>query len=250
MKSEKILSHKLFLQRENAIQHQGYEIELVFYEAVKNGDFETLKKVMQPLQSDKLGILSKNPIRNLKYHLIITLALITRFCIEGGLPHETAYTLSDIYIQQLDVCNDVESIVLLHREVTYDFTNRMKELKKTGGYSKKIHQAIDYIYDHLHEKILLDDMADILEINKSYLCELFKKETGTTINQYITKLKIEAAANMLIYGEFSTIEISNYFAFSSHSHFISVFKKLKGYTPLEFKKMNYRKYFSNKLSTQ
>jgi len=93
-------------------------------------------------------------------------------------------------------------------------------------------------------------MADILEINKSYLCELFKKETGTTINQYITKLKIEAAANMLIYGEFSTIEISNYFAFSSHSHFISVFKKLKGYTPLEFKKMNYRKYFSNKLSTQ
>jgi nitrogen regulatory protein PII len=129
MKSEKILSHKLFLQRENAIQHQGYEIELVFYEAVKNGDFEALKKVMQPLQSDKLGILSKNPIRNLKYHLIITIALITRFCIEGGLPHETAYTLSDIYIQQLDVCNDVESIVLLHREVTYDFTNRMKELK-------------------------------------------------------------------------------------------------------------------------
>ena len=105
---ESTLSHKLFLQRESESFHLAYERELEFYDAVKNGDFATLQKIMLPLQDSKLGMLSTDALRNLKYHLIITVALITRFCIEGGLESETAYTLSDVYIQQIDTCNDKE----------------------------------------------------------------------------------------------------------------------------------------------
>ena len=121
---EQILSHKLFLQREHESFHLAYERELEFYDAVKNGDFETLQKIMLPLQDSKLGKLSQDSLRNLKYHLIITVALVTRFCIEGGLESETAYTLSDVYIQQIDACKDKESIYLLHQELVFDFADR------------------------------------------------------------------------------------------------------------------------------
>ena len=214
-----------------------------FYNAVRNGDFDEVKKYMHPLTTEGLGKLSKNPIRNMRYHLIITIALITRFCIEGGMQPEAAYTLSDIYIQQLDNCNDLEEIITLHREVIYDFTERMSKVRKNVGISKAVIKTSQYIYNHLNEKIELDKICDELSINKSYLCELFKKETGITIFQYATKLKIEAAEKMLIYTEYPPSDISNYFAFSSHSHFISIFKKHTGITPNEYRRMNYKKYF-------
>ena len=65
-----------------------------------------------------------------------------------------------------------------------------------------------------------------------------------TVGQYINKSKIEAAANMLIYTEQSSLEISNYFDFSSHSHFINSFKKETGMTPNEYRKKYYRKHFT------
>ncbi|MBR1638565.1 MAG: helix-turn-helix domain-containing protein [Treponema sp.] len=243
---EKILSHKLFLQQENANFHLPFDNEMAFYEAVKNGDFDSLKKYMKPLNAAGMGKLSNNPLRNVKYHLIVTIALITRFCIEGGMPSESAYTLSDIYIQELDVCSSIEELSAIHREVIFDFTERMQKIRKKIGLSKTVIQATDYIYNHLNEKIQLDVLADYLEVSKSYLCELFKKETGITVYTYITKLKIEAASNMLKYSDYSPSMIGNYFAFSSHSHFISKFKEYTGMTPNQFRNQHYRNFFEKK----
>lgn len=244
-RNDHILSHKLFLQRENSISHLGYDREMEFYTAVKDGDFSKLKKIMLPLENAHLGRLSSNPLRNLKYHLIITTAMITRFCIEGGLSSETAYTLSDIYIQQVDSCSDEDSINILHREIVFDFADRMKKLKTEThpDMSRATIKATDYIYDHLQEKISLDEIASAAGLNKTYLCALFKKETGLTIQNYVMKLRIEAAKNMLIYADYSSTAISSYFMFSSHSHFIRTFRKFTGMTPDEYRRKNYRRHW-------
>ncbi len=243
--TDKILSHKLFLQREYSISHLPYEREMDFYSTVKNGDIKKLDKIMLPLKNEQLGKLSENPIRNLKYHLTITVAMITRFCIEGGLPAETAYTLSDVYIQQLDTLRTEDEITMLHHKLIYEYANRMRRIKKQKNYSPHVLKAMDYIYDHLHEKIKLEDVADAIGLHKNYLCNLFKTETHITVGNYIIQRKIEAAANMLIYADYTPLAISNYFAFSSHSHFINTFKKVTGLTPNEYRKQNYNRHFSD-----
>lgn len=241
--SEKILSNTLFLQREYAINHLPYDKELLFYDAVRRGDTAKLEKIMLSLDNEQLGKLSDNPLNNQRYHLIITIALITRFCIEGGLPPEKAYTLSDLYIRQLDLCKSIEEVRQIHRKVTFDFANRMKMLQQKHLLSKATVQAIDYINLHLHQKLSLDEISDAIGLSKTYLCKLFKQETGYTINNYILKLKIDAVSNMLIYTEHSEISLANYFSFSSLSHFINVFKSHIGLTPKEYRKQNYRIHF-------
>lgn len=221
----------------------AYERELEFYNAVKQGDLKKLKKIMVPLEDERLGILSKNPLRNLKYHLITTIALITRFCIEGGLPLNIAYSLSDTYIQQLDLATTPEMISFLHRDLIYDYATKMKELRSTPGISQAIKRTIDYIVDNIQKRITLEKVSKAVGINRTYLCELFKKETGTSIQRYITKLKIEGAANMLAYEDFSILEISDYFSFSSSSHFCSVFKKETGLSPNAYRRANYRQHW-------
>ncbi|MBR3542657.1 MAG: AraC family transcriptional regulator [Treponema sp.] len=218
----------------------AYERELEFYNAVKQGDLKKLKKLMVPLEDERLGILSKNPLRNLKYHLITTIALITRFCIEGGLPLNIAYSLSDSYIQQIDLATDKEMISFLHRDLIYDYASKMKDLRSTPGISQAIKRTIDYIVDNIQKRVTLDKISRAVGINRTYLCELFKKETGVSIQRYITKLKIEAAVNMLAYEDFSVLEISDYFSFSSSSHFCSVFKKETGLSPNAYRRANYR----------
>ena len=99
---ESQLAQTLFAQRENDFSHLPYDDELSFYNAVKRGDLELVKKTMLPLSNQRLGRLSDNGLRNMQYHLIITIAFITRFCIEGGVDPELAYTLSDLNIQRID----------------------------------------------------------------------------------------------------------------------------------------------------
>lgn len=240
-KDDQILSHKLFLQREYRVTHLEYDREMEFYEAVKEGNASKLKKIMLPLGSKKLGKLSNNPLRNLKYHLVVMIAMITRFCIEGGLPSETAYTLSDIYIRQADVCTDEEEIHSLHKKIVFDFAKKMKDLRTLSALSRPVVRATDYIYDHLQKKIALADIAAAAGVSKGYLCELFKKETAMTVYAYVTKLRVEAASNMLMDADYKPSDIGEYFAFSSHSHFIKTFKAHTGMTPEAYRKQQYRK---------
>lgn len=232
--------HSLFLQRENHQTHLPYEEELRFYEAVKDGNIARLKEIMLPLDSYKLGVLSNNPVRNFQYHLTITIAFITRFCIEGGMNVESAYTLSDINIRKLDACTSTKEIVRLHHDIVFDYALRMQKIHTEKDTSLPVIRCIDYIHQNLHEAISLQNLAEYTERNPTYLCGLFKKEMKITIAQYIRECRIEAAENMLKFSDYPYLDICNYLAFSSYSHFINVFKKKTGLTPKEYRKKYYR----------
>lgn len=234
------LHHSLFLQREAQYSHLPYEKELHFYKAVQNGDIELLKQIIVPLDNLQLGVLSSNPLRNMQYHLTITIAFITRFCIEGGMDFEAAYTLSDVNIRKLDHCTSPQDVTLLHHELIFDYAMRMKKIHTKPAKSIAVAQCVDYILNHLHDAITLEALARHTEKNITYLCSLFKKEMNTTIGQYIVAKRVEAAENMLKYSDYLATDICNYLAFNSHSHFIHIFKKHTGLTPKEYRNQHYR----------
>lgn len=241
MDIERKLSHAEFLNREYSVSHLSYEREMAFFESIRLGNIDEARRLFKPLSSDKLGKLSDDGLRNLKYHLIISVAFITRYCIEGGMEMEAAYNLSDIYIRSIDKCTTEEQIHLLHREVVEDYAQRMQLLHKARLYPKPVIICLDYIYDNLHTKITLEKLAEAAGLSPSYLSKLFHKEVGLTISGYITKKRIEAAGNMLKFSDYSCIEISNYLCFSSESHFINVFRKSTGYTPKVYREKFFRK---------
>ena len=114
MDIEKKLTHQAFLNREQSISHLAYERENAFFKAIQDGDVQEMRRLYQPFEISEMGKLSNEPLRNLQYHLIITVALITRACIEGGMEMEEAYNLSDIYIHSIDRCKEAEEVRMLH----------------------------------------------------------------------------------------------------------------------------------------
>ena len=240
MDINKKLSHTEFLNREYNISHLDYNRENEFFEAIRTGNAAEAKRLFKPIGTDGMGRLSDDNMRNLQYHLIITVALMTRMCIEGGMEMEVAYNLSDIYIRSIDKCRTPDEVNMLHRELVDDYSQRMNIISKSNRYPKAVTICLDYIYDNLHTKITLVELADAAGLSSSYLSKLFKSEVGLTVSEYIIKKRVEAAANMLIYSDYSVLEISEYLCFNSESYFIQVFRRYMGYTPKVYREKFFR----------
>ena len=194
------------------IKHRSLSEEYSFFEAVKDGNIEFVQKNCQEeafSNPEGMGILSKNSLTNLKYHFVITVALVTRYCIDGGMETEQAYRLSDFYILHMDS-------------------------------SKPIAQCIDYIYAHISSRITVEELAEYTSLSTSYLSRLFKQNLGVSISDYIREKKIEKAQNLLRFSDFTYVEIANYLSFSSQSHFIQTFEHYVGMTPKQYRSSKYK----------
>lgn len=231
----KSLTHEAFLQREYAKNHMPINNEMEFYECVRQGNIEKLRAVMTPLGSSGYGMLSEDELRNIKYHMIISVAMIARFCTEGGMEFEMAYSLSDLYINATDKCVSVKQVSKLHESMVFDFTDRMLIISTGKQLPQVIRQCLDYIYERLHYKIEIRELAEYAAVNPSHLARLFKAQMGVSPSEYIIKKRIEAASNMLRYSEYSPVEIGYYLAFNSYSHFIKTFKRYMGTTPGKYR---------------
>ncbi|MBR4514200.1 MAG: helix-turn-helix domain-containing protein [Lachnospiraceae bacterium] len=238
MDYQKELFYKNFVQRENEFSRAPINPEIEFYTTIGAGNVERVKELCKDVLTDKpgLGRLSENPLQNLKYHFVITTALVARYCIQSGMDLSSAYSLSDFYIQKADKCKSTEDISALHPIMCIDYAKRMRSLRKHAICSKQIAQCIDYIYDNLHAKITVEELAKLVDLNPNYLSRLFKKEVGATISSYIRTQKIETAKNMLRFSDYKPAQISAILAFPSQSYFTEIFRKHTGLTPTDYKK--------------
>lgn len=234
--------YREYLRKEENILRAPYNPELEFYSVIKSGDVKKTEELCRDTFTDKkgLGILSQNSMQNLKYHFVITIALIARYCIEGGMDVSTSYALSDFYIQKADVAGSPEELNVLHRRAAMDYAGRMKKLRKDKICSLHVVRCIDYMHENLHARITIEELAELVDLNPSYLSRLFKKETGVYVSEYIQQLKVDAAKNMLLYSEFSPSKISSILAFPDQSYFTQVFKKYTGVTPRKYQSMHLR----------
>lgn len=241
MNTNQDLNYHFFVQKSHGFIRKPFNDEFEKYMLIRSGDVEAVKKFVSERQNflEGKGTLSDNPVRNMMYHFVTSAALTSRICVEGGMSHDTAYTLTDIYIKKADKCHTPEEIVVMLGEMQIDFAQRMKELKKENVISLHVRKCIDYIYDNLHKNLSIKDIAELFNLNPSYLSKLFLKETGTTIKDFVINAKIQTAKNMLKYSEFSYLDISLALGFSSQSAFISVFKKVTGITPKRYKEEYY-----------
>ncbi|MDO5336850.1 MAG: helix-turn-helix domain-containing protein [Eubacteriales bacterium] len=239
---QKEFSDILFNNHEHTKKHNPYDREVREMSGVRNGDLEQVKKSLAEDYLGKIGTLAKNPLRHSKNHAIVLITLSSRAAIEGGLLPEISFSLSDIYIQKIEEATTPETAILLGRQAEYQYTllvNEVKNQKNNPGTrgDLRISRCKNYIFSHLHEKISLASIAEELYLNKNYLCDLFKKEEGITIGEYILQQKIHLIQNMLIYSNYTYSEIATYFGFSSQSHLGRQFKKMTGMTLRQYREM-------------
>jgi len=113
-------------------------------------------------------------------------------------------------------------------------------------YNKAINQCIDYINGHLNEAIELKKIAEIANISEFHFHRIFKAYIGETVGAYISRLRLENAAQKLQITNFTLTEIAERTGYQSQYSLSKSFKRHFGVTPSAFK--NIQTYFSSQFS--
>ena len=216
--------------------HNTMELEEQMLSYVEYGMTSKMKKLYQRPMSGRPGKMAPEAIRQQKNLIVCTATLVTRAAIRGGLDYETAFGLSDLYIQKSELLSDYVALARLNAQMVMDFTERVEKIRGGKEVSKLTINVRNYIFEHISETITTDDMAAALGWNRTYLCKKFRDENQVTLNNYIQTIRIDEAKRLLRLTKKSLSEIALSLGYSSQSHFQKLFKKISGTTPMTYRK--------------
>lgn len=232
---EKKLRYMEYIHRETGERHHTNEEDMRQYEMLRSGDPGTVEESVRIFASGLAGHVSEDPVRNCKYLFVASATMACRAAMAAGMEPERAYNSSDLFIRRMDRLETVEQVCQLRREMFEFYLKEVRAVPKRTPYSRPVAGCVDYIYEHLHQRITVPDLAEKVGLTESYLSTLFKKETGRSISEYVMDRRIEAAGNMLKFSDYSCADIGAILAFSSQSHFIRAFKARTGLTPRAYR---------------
>lgn len=107
-----------------------------------------------------------------------------------------------------------------------------------------IKKAQEFIENNFEEKITVDQLASMLALGRRNMERRFKKATANTVVEYIQRVKIEAAKKTLETGRKNINEVMYYVGYSDNKAFRTVFKKITGLSPIEYKNKYNREAFA------
>lgn len=163
----------------------------------------------------------------IKLVLDIKLSLKNLADFEG----ETFNAMTSRLLQETENIDEMEKTLI---EICIQFMQHVNKVKEVSQ-NEDVVNAKRFVRSHLDKKISLKDVATYLHFNPSYFSRMFKKETGETFVEFVTRTKMEKAMELLDYTTKSVEQIAMVLGFTSKSYFVRTFKKHTGLAPIEYK---------------
>ena len=212
-----------------------YRGERMLLNAVRNGDIGILGAKQPPTDVANVQPYVPEPLGQLQIAYTILTSLCVRAAIEGGLSPEKAYSTGDNYIKKLFRARSITECRALRQQMYAELVNAVHNVLTEHSTSKVVKSCCDYIETHVEEDLNLKLLADRLGYTKYYLSRRFKEDAHCSVNTYIQIARVERAKVLLACSDLSVMQIAEKLQFSSSSHFSTVFKRLTGCAPSQFR---------------
>ncbi len=122
------------------------------------------------------------------------------------------------------------------------FASRQKTKKPISGSPNHFHEnsdeitkVINYIYSNIENELTLENLSNVVCLEKTYFLKKFKHTTGLTPMQFIRNVRIERAEELLRYSDMNITQVAMASGFLSIHHFSSLFTKITGSTPSQYR---------------
>lgn len=206
-----------------------FDLEHRLLQSISRQDREESQRLLNELLGAILFADGGN-LELVKSRVYELLVLISRTAINSGAnPHRTL-RLSQDSLQRLAGFRTIDSLCLW---LSGTLNGYMDELFTFADakHADVIHRCIQYLGEHYAEPITLRDAADHVYLTPTYLCRVFKRETGLAFNEYLNRLRVNKAKELLLNRELRLTDISLLVGFSDQSYFTKVFKRITGVLP-------------------
>lgn len=200
---------------------------------IRLGDRTRAEDVLQSLLADLYtkSVGDKQVIRARMHELV---SLVSRAAVEGGADPERAMAVLNLFSKELDSINSVEKYFFKLHNVIIKFLDDIFALADKKHLSL-VKEARNYIMENHSKQIKIDDVATHLFISPSHLSRLFRKELDCTVNDYLTRVRVEKAVELMKRPELNVAQVAKLVGLNNQSYFAKVFKRFIGVTPLTYK---------------
>ncbi len=106
---------------------------------------------------------------------------------------------------------------------------------KVNSETPAITRAKQYILEHQTDDLSLGEVAKAVNTSTFYFCKLFKKETGLNFTEYLSRVRIEKAKNLLLNPNLRISEVAFDVGFQSLTHFNRIFRRIAGESPTQYR---------------
>ncbi len=110
--------------------------------------------------------------------------------------------------------------------------------KKDDGYHVAIRKALQYIDGHYAEELSVKAVAEQVCLSPDYFSHIFKKVRGESFTDYLNRVRIRKATELLADNLYKVYEVSDMVGYSDYKYFSSVFKKITGVSPTDYHGLN------------
>ncbi len=206
-------------------------------------NLENLKNAIREFDVEKAIKLEREVYLNMQYDRIWNMARVKDvyfqlfYTIEQA---EQTVCHQDAVPNGEEIWKKISAIPLLeelHEEYQEMVKMRLNRHGERCGVSDTVFQIIQRIkQDYAREDLDISVLADSVYLTPTYLSNLFKKETGYTIGQYITLIRIKMAKEFLQDKSLKLYDIAEKCGYSDQNYFARIFKREEGLTPSEYRK--------------
>ncbi|HAP8817990.1 AraC family transcriptional regulator [Enterococcus faecium] len=141
-------------------------------------------------------------------------------------------TVNDLYING-------QFLILLSKIGTDEFGKEMIIDEEKYSAEKYVQEAIMIVEDFYGTELTVNDIANRLNINRSYLSSIFVKHVGTPLKKYLVEFRISQSEEFLFTTNWSVDYISKVCGFNNPSYFSKIFKKFHGLSPTEYREQRH-----------
>lgn len=211
-----------------------YEGERKMIQAVSQGMTHQAEQILLKSSAIMLEMRVSDPVRNIKNYSIIVNTLLRKAAEQGGVHPLYIDSISSDFARRIERIRSVEEGVNMHHEMIDKYCHLVKK-HSMKNYSPLVQKVIALVDFDITADLSLSHQAEILNVNASYLSTLFKKETGTTLTDYVAKKRVEQAAFLLTSTNLQIQTIAQNCGIYDVNYFTKLFKKHTGKTPKEYR---------------
>ncbi len=213
-----------------------YAFENDMIRAVSLGLPNTEVKFNQAFTNEVFEKRSADPIKNAKYYCIIMNTLLRKAAEKGGVHPVYLDQISSEFAKKIDNLSFMQEISQLMSEMFNRYCNLVRK-RSVNKYSPVVQKTILIIDTDLSCDLSPSILAFSQGISLGYLSNVFKKETGKTLSEYIREKRINYAKHLINTTNLQIQTIALHSGIMDMQYFSKLFKKQTGKTPTEYKKL-------------
>jgi len=214
---------------------ERYRYENMLMQTVQTGQTGRLQMLLRGFNTMSFEKRVTEEVRNMKNYCIIMNTLLRKAVEKGGVHPYHIDRISSNFASRIENLTTTKQVPQLVEEM---FLTYCRSVHKYGGegYSPPVQKAMLYIEASISGELSLKRLAQEININPSYLSDLFKKETGSTLTEHINRRRIDRACRLLKETALQVQTVAQYCGIQDVNYFSKVFKKYTGKTPSEYRK--------------